>query len=433
MLERIFGLKAHNTSVRTEVLAGLTTFVTMAYIIFVNPLILANAGMDRAAVTTATILAAAFTTILMGLWARQPFALASGMGLNAFFAYYVSTIAGWEVALGAVFISGVFFALLSVTGAITHVDAAMPESLKRAVAVGIGLFISLIGMKNAGIVTAFAPTLVELGDLTAPEPRLAVIGLVITCVLMVFRLVKIRGAMLIGILLTTVIGIPLGVTRVGGGLVGAPASLSPVFLKMDIGGALGLGFMVIFAFLFVDVFDTVGTLMGTATRAGMLDARGRLPRIKEAMVVDAVGTMFGAAVGTSTVTTYIESAAGIAEGGRTGLTAVTVGVLFLVSLIFSPLALMVPAAATAPALIIVGILMMGAVTGINFEDFTEAVPAFMAMVIMPFTFSISNGIAVGFVLYALVKLAAGRGREVHPLAYAIALASLVHLFPGLLR
>jgi len=309
----------------------------------------------------------------------------------------------------------------------------MPDSLKRAVAVGIGLFIALIGMRNAGIITAFAPTLVELGDLTAPEPRLAIIGLVIICILMVFRLVKIRGAMLIGILATTAIGIPLGVTRAGGGLVGMPASLAPILLQLDIRAAWGLGFMVIFSFLFVDIFDTVGTLMGTATRAGMLDARGRLPRIKEAMVVDAVGTMFGAAVGTSTVTTYVESAAGITEGGRTGLTAVVVGVLFLVSLAFSPLALMVPAAATAPALIIVGILMMGAVTGINFEDFTEAIPAFMTMVTMPFTFSISNGIAVGLVLYPMVKLAAGRRHEVHPLIYALAVASFLHLFPALLQ
>ncbi|MEW6522266.1 MAG: NCS2 family permease [Bacillota bacterium] len=433
MLEQLFKLKEHKTNVRIELLAGLTTFMTMAYIIFVNPLILSDAGMDRGAVTTATILAAALSTILMGLWAKHPFALASGMGLNAFFAYYVAAKAdSWEAALGAVFLSGVAFFVLAITGAITHIDAAVPTSLKRAVAVGIGLFIALIGMKNAGIVKAFEPTLVQLGDLSAPEPKLAIIGLLITCILMVFKVVKVRGAMLIGILLTTVIGIPMGVTYTGGGIVGAPASLSPILFKMDIGGALSLGFMVIFSFLFVDIFDTMGTLMGTATRTGMLDAKGRLPRVKEAMAADAVGTMFGAVVGTSTVTTYVESSAGIAEGGRTGLTAVVVGILFLLSLFFTPLATMVPGAATAPALIIVGVLMMGAVTGINFEDFTEALPAFMTIVVMPFTFSISHGIAAGFVFYPIVKLAAGRGKEVHPLVYALAVVSLAHLFPELL-
>ncbi len=428
MLEQLFKLKDHKTNFRTELIAGVTTFMTMAYIIFVNPAILSDAGMDRAAVTTATILAAGLTTILMGLLVNYPFALASGMGLNAFFAYTVAVKAGsWEAALGAVFVSGIGFLVLALSGAIQHIDAAVPTSLKRAVSVGIGLFIALIGLKNAGIVVDNPATLVGLGELTEPGPLLAVIGLVVISVLMAL---KVRGAMLLGILLTTIIGIPMGVTHVGK-VVAMPASLAPVMFHMDIAGALRLGFMVIFSFMFVDIFDTMGTLMGTAARAGMLDQQGRLPRIKKAMAVDAFGTMFGAAAGTSTVTTYVESSAGIAEGGRTGLTAVVVGVLFMLSLFFGPLALMVPGAATAPALVIVGVLMMGAITGIDFEDFTEALPAFMAIAVMPFTFSISHGIAAGFVTYPIVKLAAGRGKEVHPLVYVLAVISLVHLVPGL--
>ncbi len=431
MLEQLFKLKEKDTTVRVEVIAGLTTFMTMAYIIFVNPLILSDAGMDRAAVTTATILAAGFSTILMGLFVNYPFALASGMGLNAYFTYSVALRAdSWEVALGAVFLSGIAFLILAVTGAIAHIDAAVPTSLKRAVSVGIGLFIALIGLKNAEIIVSYPATLVDLGNLTAPGPLLAVIGILIISVLMAL---KIRGAMLIGIILTTLIGIPMGVTQTAERIVDMPASLAPILFKMDISGALGLGFMVIFSFLFVDIFDTMGTLMGTATRANMLDKKGRLPRIRQAMAVDAVGTMFGAAAGTSTVTTYVESTAGITEGGRTGLTSVVVGLMFFLSLFIGPLALMVPAEATAPALILVGVLMMGAITGIDFEDFTEALPAFMTIAIMPFSFSISHGIAAGFLTYPIVKVAAGRGKEVHPLVYVLGLISLFHLAPNLIE
>lgn len=376
MLEKIFKLKENGTDVRTEVLAGVTTFMTMAYIIFVNPDILSATGMPFGAVMTATVLAAGLTTILSGFLSNYPYALASGMGLNAFFAFTVAAKAGWEAALGVVFLEGVIFFILSVTGAINSIDRAIPKTLKRAVGVGIGLFIALIGFNNAGLIQASPATLITRGNLTDKGPALAIIGLLVTGILMALR---IRGAMLIGILITTVIGIPMGVTQITGSIIGKPDSLAPIFMKLDIKGALSLGFMTIFSFWFVDVFDTVGTLMGTASRANMLDENGQLPRIKEAMTADAIGTAVGAVLGTSTVTTYVESSAGIAEGGRTGLTAVVVGLLFLASLIFAPLAGMVPSEATAPALIIVGVLMMLPVKEIDWEDFSEALPAFITI------------------------------------------------------
>jgi adenine/guanine/hypoxanthine permease len=425
-LEKFFKLKEHNTTVKTEIIAGITTFMTMAYIIFVNPDILSTTGMDKPALVTATILAAGLTTILMGLVTNYPFALASGMGLNAFFAFVVAPQYGWEAALGAVFISGVVFFLLAITGIIEQIDKAVPTSLKRAVAAGIGLFIALIGLKNAGIIVSSPPTLVSLGDLTAPGPALAAIGLVIIAVLMSR---KVKGAILIGIIITTIIGMFTGVTAVPQGLgdiLGKPASIAPIFLEMDFRGALSLGFMVIFALVFVDLFDTMGTLLGTGARAGFLDKEGRLPKVKNAMIVDAIGTMGGALLGTSTVTTYVESTAGISEGGRTGLTAVTTGVLFILALFLAPLALIVPGAATAPALVIVGVLMMGAVTDIDFNDFTEAFPAFLAIAAMPFTFSIADGIAAGFLAYPIVKLAAGRSKEVHWFVYILFVISLAH-------
>jgi len=339
LLERFFKLKENGTDVRTEVIAGITTFMTMAYILFVNPDILSATGMPFGAVMTATALSAGITTILAGLMANYPYALASGMGLNAFFAFVVAAQAGWQAALGVVFLSGVVFFILSVTGVINVLDAAMPQTLKRAVGVGIGLFIAIIGLSNAGIIQADPATLITRGNFADKGTALALIGLLITAVLMARG---VRGSILLGILITTIIGIPMGVTQITGSIVGKPASLAPIALKMDIKGALSLGFMTIFSFWFVDVFDTVGTLVGTASRAGMLDEKGQLPRIKEMMTVDAIGTCLGAALGTSTVTTYVESSAGIAEGGRTGLTALVIGALFLVSLIFAPLAGMIP-------------------------------------------------------------------------------------------
>jgi len=410
------------------VIAGLTTFMTMAYIIFVNPDILSAAGMPFGAVMTATVLSAGITTILAGLIANYPYALASGMGLNAFFAFVVSAQAGWQAALGVVFLSGVVFLILALTGAINVIDASIPQTIKRAVGVGIGLFIAFIGVKNAGIITSDAATILTRGDFSARGPALALIGLMITAILMARN---VKGAILIGIFITTLIGIPMGVTHIEGSIIGRPESIAPIFCKMDIKGALDLGFMTIFSFWFVDVFDTVGTLMGTASRANMLDEKGQLPRIREMMTVDAIGTCLGALLGTSTVTTYVESSAGIAEGGRTGLTAIVVGVLFLVSLIFAPLAGMIPTEATAPALIIVGVLMMLPVRDIDWSDFSEAFPAFMTIAMMPFTFSISDGISAGFISYVVVKVFTGRAKEVHWLVYVLALISVVHLVPGL--
>ncbi|HHU98089.1 MAG TPA: NCS2 family permease [Petrimonas sp.] len=425
-MEKLFQLKQKGTTVRTEILAGLTTFMTMAYIIFVNPSLLSMAGMDFGAVMTATILSAALTTILMGLLTNYPFALASGMGLNAFFAFVVASVAGWQTALGAVFISGIVFILLAVTGAIGYIDRAIPVSLKKAISAGIGLFIALIGLSNAGIVVSNPDTLVSLGNLSSPVTLLAAIGLGITAVLMALR---IRGAILIGIVLTTIVGMFTGVTTIPAGLsdiFGMPHSIAPVLFKLDILGALRLGFFTIFAFLFVDVFDTLGTVMGTGAKAGFLDKEGRLPKINKIMLVDAIGTVGGSLLGTSTVTTYVESTAGISEGGKTGLTAVTTGVLFLLALFLAPLALIIPGAATAPALIIVGVLMVSSVTGINFDDFTEAFPAFLVIICMPLMYSIATGIAAGFLAYPIVKVVAGRHKDVHWLMYVLGAIALVH-------
>ena len=461
MLEKFFKLKEHKTNIRTEIIAGLTTFMTMAYIIFVNPDILSKV-IDTpnafAAITTATILAAALTTILMGLVTNYPFALASGMGLNAFFTYSVVVgIEGatWQAALGAVLISGIVFVLLALTGLIDWIDKAIPASLKKAVAAGIGLFIALIGLINGGLVVASEATTVAFGDLLSPPVLLALIGLIITAILMA---AKVRGAILLGILITTVLGwffpsaaayeggapfigwffgtgtetvtlIPTGIKSFIEPNIGKNfAALGEVAFKLDVRAALRLGFLTIFTLLFVDVFDTMGTVLGTGARAGYLDKEGRLPKIKKVMLVDGIGTMLGALLGTSTVTTYVESTAGVSEGGRTGLTAIVVGILFLLALFFTPLAGMIPSEATAPALIIVGVLMMGAVTGINFDDFTEAFPAFLTIAFMPFTYSIANGIAIGFITYPIVKLVSGKSKEVHWLVYILAAISLLHFF-----
>lgn len=428
MLEKFFKLKENHTNVRTEIIAGITTFMTMAYIIFVNPDILSTTGMDKGAVMTATILSAGLTTILMGLVTNYPFALASGMGLNAFFAFVVAPQYGWQAALGAVFFSGIVFLLLSVTRAIGYIDAAVPTTLKRAVSAGIGLFIAYIGLQNGGIIVADEATQVTLGDLTQPGPLLTLIGLLIITILMAR---KVKGAILIGILLTTVVSFFMGIKEVPtgiGDIIGLPASLAPIALKLDLKAYLAVPFFIIFSFLFVDVFDTMGTLLGTASRAGFLDEKGRLPRVNQAMLVDAIGTVGGALLGTSTVTTYVESTAGVSEGGRTGLTSVVTGVLLLLTLFLAPLAGLIPSQATAPALIIVGVLMVGGIMKINFDDFTEALPAFLTIIFMPLAYSIADGIAFGFIAYPVVKLVAGKGKEVHWLVYILAVVALIHFF-----
>ena len=422
MLERTFELEKHATNVRIELLAGLTTFMTMAYIIFVNPAILADAGMDKGAVFVATCLAAAFGSAFMGLYANYPVALAPGMGLNAYFTYGVVKGMGhaWETALGAVFLSGVLFLIVSLTPIREWVINSIPKSLKLSIAAGIGLFLAIIGLQSAGIVKAHPATLVTLGDLKSPAVVLAVIGFILMAALDARR---VPGAILIGILAAAIAGAFLGLTKFTG-VVSLPPSIAPVLLKLDLVKALEIGLVtIVFTFFFVDVFDNTGTLVGVAHKAGLVNPDGTLPRVKRALTVDSTAAMVGAALGTSTTTSYIESAAGVNAGGRTGLVAVTVAVLFLAALFFAPLAGAIPAFATAPALVYVACLMMSAVTEIDFADPSEFVPAVVVIVTMPLTFSIAHGIAFGFIAYAGIKLLAGRPRDV-----SLAVAVLAVLF-----
>lgn len=424
MLERLFGLRAHNTTIGTEVLAGITTFLTMAYIIFVNPAILADAGMDKGAVFVATCVAAALGSALMGVWANYPIALAPGMGLNAYFTYSVVLGMGqsWQVALGAVFISGVLFLVLAVTRVREAIINAIPPSLKLAISAGIGLFLGIIAMKNAGLIAAHKATLVTLGDVTQP-PALLATGGFIAMVALDAR--KVPGAILIAILGTTAFGMALGVTPFGG-IISAPPSLAPTFLQMDVAGALHLGLVaIVFAFLFVDLFDNAGTLVGVAHRAGLLDKDGRLPRIGRALMADSVAAMASGALGTSTTTSYIESAAGIKAGGRTGLTAVVVAAMFLLALAFAPLAGAIPAYATAPALLFVACLMARGLADIHWDDMTEAVPAVVTALAMPLTFSIAHGISFGFISYVGIKLLTGRVRDINVTVALLAAAFIL--------
>lgn len=444
MLDRLFALRARRTDAKTEVLAGITTFMTMAYILFVNPSVLGAAGMDRNAVLLATAIGAGLVTIMMGVFVNYPIALAPGMGLNAFYAFTVVLGMGvaWQTALGAVFISGLIFILLTVTRIRQLLIEGMPASLKHAITVGIGLFITIIGLKLSGLMTirlALIPptleklvaahgnatpasfeTIIELGRLSEPPVLLAVFGLLLTGMLMARR---VRGAILVGIVVSTVLAALAGIVKIPAGFspVAVPDFSRNAFFALDILGAVHMGLLtIIFTFTFVELFDTMGTLVGTATKAGLMDKRGSFPGIGKAMLVDAVGVSLGALLGTSTITSYIESAAGIGAGGRTGLTAVTCGALFLLALFFTPLAGLIPDAATAPALIIVGALMMEAVRHIDFSDFSEGLPAFLTIALMPFTYSIANGISAGLVVYPLLKLATGRGREVHWIVYILA-------------
>lgn len=424
MFEQLFGLGQHNTTVRREILAGVTTFLTMAYIIFVNPQILSATGMDQGAVFVATCLAAAFGSAFMGLYANYPVALAPGMGLNAYFTYSVVLQSGhsWQVALGAVFISGIIFFLISVTPVREWIVNAIPKSLKMAISAGIGLFLGIIGLQAAGIVVDHPATLVTLGDLTAWPPILAALGFVIMAAL---DARKVPGAIIIAILLVTAAGVALGVSPTGG-LFSLPPSIAPTFLQMDLVGALDIGLVaIIFAFLFVDLFDNTGTLIGVAHRAGLLDKDGKLPRIGRALMVDSTAAMVGAALGTSTTTSYIESAAGVRAGGRTGLTAVVVAVLFLAALFLAPLAGMIPAYATAPALLFVACMMTRGLTEIDWEDVTEYAPAVVTAIAMPLTFSIAHGIAFGFITYAAIKLISGRWKEIHPAVAVLAVLFII--------
>ncbi|HZJ86319.1 MAG TPA: NCS2 family permease [Erysipelotrichaceae bacterium] len=413
MLERYFNLKENGTDVKTEVLAGITTFMTMAYILIVNPVMLNEAGMNFGGVFTATALSAVIATLVMALYAKYPFALAPGMGLNAFFAYSVVLGMGksWQFALTAVLIEGIIFVLLSLVNAREAIFNAIPKSLKNAVSVGIGLFIAFIGLSGAGIVVSDPETMVTLGNLTEGPALLAIIGILVTG----FLVAKdVKGAILIGIIATTVIGFPLGVTSFPDAVVSLPPSLKDVafqFVGWNEIFSKEMAF-VVFTFLFVDVFDTVGTLAGVAAKADMLDEDGKLPNVGKALMADAVGTISGACLGTSTVTTFVESASGVAEGGRTGLTALTTAGMFFIALFFAPLFIMVPSAATTPALVIVGLFMMSSIVDIDFTDYTESIPAFLTIVMMPFAYSIAEGIAFGMVSYVVLKAVTGKFKDI---------------------
>lgn len=437
MLERIFHLSDNRTNAKTEVLAGVTTFVTLAYILFVNPLILKDAGMPTDATFAATCISAAFATLIMGFYANYPIAVAPGMGLNAFFTYTV--VLGmhlpWQTALGAVFISGVVFFILTVTKVREWIVNGVPQVLRLAIGVGIGLFIAFIGLKNAGLIVANKDTFVALGNMKDPGVLVAVFGIIITAFLMARR---VKGALLIGILITTAVSMLAGVSPAPKGLSSFIAfkdpfvALQPVAFHLNIMAALKVGlFSILFSFTFVDLFDNIGTLIGVSRKAGLLDENGQLPRIGKALFADSLGTMFGSLMGTSTVTSYVESTSGVAEGGRTGLTAVVVGILFIVAIIFAPLVGLIPSQATAPALILVGVLMMGEIVHINFADFTDAFPAFLTIIMMPLTYSIAQGLAFGFMSYTIIKLLSGKHKENNAVTYILTVLFILHFIFGM--
>ncbi|MDV2300256.1 NCS2 family permease [Vibrio cholerae] len=411
MLEKLFKLSEYGTNVRTEILAGVTTFLTMAYIIFVNPAILSDAGMDRGAVFVATCLAAAIGCFIMGFIANYPIAQAPGMGLNAFFTYGVVLGMGhtWQVALAAVFCSGVLFILLSLFKIREWIINSIPHSLRTGISAGIGLFLAFIALKNAGIVVDNPATLVSLGAITSLHAVLAAVSFFLTIGL-VYRGVK--GAVMIAILAVTALGLVFGDVQ-WGGIMSTPPSIAPTFMQLDFSAVFEIGMIsVVFAFLFVDLFDTAGTLVGVATKAGLIEKDGKIPRLNRALLADSTATSVGALLGTSNTTSYIESVSGVAVGGRTGLTAVVVGILFLLALFFSPLAGMIPAYATAGALFYVAILMMSGLVSIDWRDLTEAAPTVVTCLMMPLTFSIAEGISLGFIAYAAIKLFSGKGRSV---------------------
>lgn len=419
MLDAIFKLSQNGTTLRREALAGATTFLAMVYIIFVNPQILSAAGMDRDAVFVATCLAAAIGSLIMGLYANYPIALAPGMGLNAYFAFTVVLTLGhtWQVALGAVFVSGLLFLAISVSPLRAWLIGAIPKSQKMAISAGIGLLLGIVALETAGVVVAHKATLVTVGDLTRPETLLACLGFLVIAALD-YR--KVPGAIVIGILAVTVLGIALGLTTPTG-VFAPPPSLKPTLFAMNIPGALELGLVtIVFTFLLLDLFDTTGSLIGVCQRAGLLDENGQMPRLKKALVADASATMVGAALGTSTTTSYIESLAGIRAGGRTGLTAVVVAGFFILALFFAPLAGSVPPFATAAAVFFVACVMCQALADIDWNDLTDFVPAVVTAIAMPLTFSISTGIGLGFIAYVAIKILSGRHKEASPAMLALA-------------
>lgn len=414
ILDNFFEISKNNTSVKTEMVAGITTFMTMAYILIVNPSILSAAGMDQGAVFTATALSALVATLIMGLYAKLPFAQAPGMGLNAFFAFTVVLGMGYsyQFALTAVFLEGIIFILLTLFNVREAIVDSIPSNIKKAISVGIGLFIALIGLEGAGIIVhpQDSATIVALGDITSGTALLAIIGILITGILLVR---KVKGALFIGMLITAVVGIPMGVTPVPTTIVSAPPSISSVFLQFEWSNIFSIDMLIVlFTLLFMDMFDTIGTLVGVATKAKMLDENGKVPNIKKALFADAVGTTFGACVGTSTVSTFVESASGVAEGGRTGLTAVSTGIMFALALFFSPVFASITSAVTCSALVLVGLFMIEPIKEIELNEYTEAIPAFLTIIMMPLSYSISDGIVFGVVSYIVLKLLGGKAKDI---------------------
>jgi len=420
MLKKLFGFDPTKTSVKTEIIAGVTTFLTMSYILAVNPSMFGQLdGMPGGAVFTSTALAAIIGCLAMAFWGKLPFGLAPGMGLNAFFVYSVCMGMGysWQFALTAVLIEGVIFIILTLTNVREAIVNAIPLSLRHAIGAGIGLFIAFIGLESAGVIVPDDATLVALGDITSGSALLALIGIIITGFLYARN---VPGAILIGILVTMIIGIPMGVTEFQG-VLSSPESIKPIFCQFEFENIFSLDMLVVvFTFLFIDMFDTVGTLVGVCTKAKMVDEKGNIYRLRQAFMADAIATTFGSMLGTSTTTTYVESAAGVAQGGRSGLTAFAVACCFLIALFFSPLFLSIPAAATAPALVLVGLLMLEPIRNIPFEDFTESIPAFVCVIMMPLTYSISNGILLGMITYVLMNLVCGKFKKITPAMYILA-------------
>ena len=437
-IERRFKLIENNTTPKTEIIAGITTFMTMSYILIVNPSILSATGMDKGALITATALSSLIATLLMAFIANLPFALAPGMGLNAFFAFTVVIGMGysWQLALTAVFIEGLIFLLLTLVNVREMIINSIPANIKHAVSVGIGLLIAVLGLSMSGIIQTgktigangeLEGNILQLGDITSGSALVALIGLLITG----FLLAKnVKGAILIGILLTTIVGIPFHVTKISPDLqwISAPPSLAPIFCQFEWKQLFSWDmFIVLFTLLYMDMFDTVGTLIGVATKTNMLDENGTFPKAKQALLADALGTSIGAILGTSTVTTYVESTTGIASGGKTGLTSISTAFMFLLALFFTPILLFVPSAATAPALIIVGLFMMSPITKIDLEDFTEALPAFLTILIMPLTFSIADGIVFGVLSYVILKILTGKAREISIMIYILSILFMINI------
>ena len=423
-MNEFFKLKENNTTVKQEVIAGITTFMTMAYILIVNPLILKDAGMDPGAVFTATVVSSIVATLIMGLYAKLPFAQAPGMGLNAFFAYTIVLQMGYsfEFALTAVLLEGIIFILLTIFNVREAIVDSIPANIKKAISVGIGLFIALLGLEAAGVIQTGA-TILQLGDITSGTGLLAIIGILITGIL-VAR--KVKGALFLGMIITTIIGIPMGVIDLPKQIMSMPPSMADTFLKFDFSNVFSFDMVIVlFTLLFMDMFDTIGTLVGVATKANMLDENGKVPNIKKALFADAIGTTVGACLGTSTVSTYVESASGVAEGGRTGLTAVSTAFMFFLALFFSPLFGVISSAVTASALVIVGLFMMETVKEIDFSDYTEAIPAFLTIIMMPFAYSIAEGIAFGIISYVVIKLFSGKRKEISITTYIIAIVFIL--------